>query len=84
MAPFTVDYTVSWPMGSYASQATFTKAGNQHIALQVPTAVAATGGRFIVTFTDIKDTNGCVARTSESTSFDVKTTRVGDLCGISA
>ncbi|KAJ9093059.1 hypothetical protein QFC21_006552 [Naganishia friedmannii] len=74
--PFTVDYTVSWPMDSYASQATFNQAGNQHITLKIPTAVAANGGSFTVTFTNIKDVNGCVARTNEqSVPFDVKTTR---------
>ncbi|KAJ9091459.1 hypothetical protein QFC19_009102 [Naganishia cerealis] len=76
MGPFIVDYTVSWPMDSYASQATFNKPGSQQIALEVPTAVAATGGSFTVTFTNIRDVNGCFARTNDqSVSFDVKTTR---------
>jgi type IV secretory pathway TrbF-like protein len=76
MGPLEVDYTVSWPSDSYSSHATFSKAGNHHIDLDVPSAVAATGGSFTVTFTNIKDVNGCSARASDqSVSFDVKTTR---------
>lgn len=83
MGPFTVDYTVSWPTGSDAKQATFSKPGSHQINLDVPTAVAATGGSFTVTFTNLKDVNGCTAKTSDqSASFEVKTTRVClvDLC----
>lgn len=76
MGPLEVDYTVSWPLDSYSTQATFSKPGNHHIDLEVPSAVAATGGSFTVTFTNIKDVNGCSARASDqSISFDVKTTR---------
>lgn len=76
MGPFTVDYTVSWPTGSEAKQATFSKPGNHQINLDVPSAVAATGGSFTVTFTNLKDINGCTAKTSDqSASFEVKTTR---------
>lgn len=77
MGPLEVDYTVSWPLDSYSKQATFSKAGNHHIDIDVPSAVAATGGSFTVTFTNIKDVNGCSARAIDQTiSYDVKTTRV--------
>jgi hypothetical protein len=77
MGPFTVDYTVGWSTDSVAKQATFARPGSHQIHLDVPPAVAATGGSFSMTFSNLKDVNGCTAKmTDQSVSYDVQTTRV--------
>lgn len=80
MGPFTVDYIVAGTTDAVAvaKQATFAKPGSHQLPLDVPPPVAATGGSFTVTFKNLKDVNGCTAKTTnQSVTFEVKTTRVG-------
>lgn len=84
IAPFDLEYTITWASGSTKKHVEVQQTGKGHINVDVPTSLRETGGVFSVTFTNLKDGNRCTLplTTNNNAGFEVKVTRVSPLEGL--